>query len=713
MGTAADKLRSLRSRSVQAPVPPPAKSEVVSRLDAKVTFARSEQGEELRYAEITRIIGLPVNFTLTPEEYEAVCKDNQLAESHRSGFRLLHTQAQAILEFQQARGLFAPIGVGWGKTLISLLCAHHAYTALGIRKIVLSAPSSVMPQLLGHDLAWARCRVPLGFPVHVLHDRSSAMRRQITKSGQPGVYIFPHSLMSTKDCIENLERIDPGYIILDEAHAFKEKRAARTKRLFGPDGFVTQRRPLGTVLSGTITRKSINDYHHLIRWCLGDNSPLPHSVSMAMDWAGVIDADAQDYQESGATGPLRPLVNWARAADPAGRYPETRTGFRRAYKLRLMTCPGVVASGDAEIGVSLVLKNTPVPRPDEVEGWGELQGLIDTVEEAWLTPNGDEIEYGIHKFKWLYELSAGFYNLLTWPEPEILAARREIHLPEAQDLLDRAKDHHEASQCYAKRLRQYLQYESERGLDTPLLVGANMAAHKDRDLPNDLYQLWREMHACDFEGRPERDRSAVRVCPYKIHAAVGWSQSIPKGKGGIIWVYHQEVGRWAYEAAAEAGLDALHCPSGRASDEAIIDSRNKGKVVIASMSAHGTGKNLQHFQHQYFLQWPRPAGDAEQVLGRTHRTGQEADELVVVSNHTTTFDDMNLAACINDALYIHQTTGSRQKLILATYNPLPKMFPPEALLERGIKAAVLDREQTRLLHERFGSEKGPEKGEER
>ena len=103
------------------------------------------------------------------------------------------------------------------------------------------------------------------------------------------------------------------------------------------------------------------------------------------------------------------------------------------------------------------------------------------------------------------------------------------------------------------------------------------------------------------------------------------------------------------------------------------------------------------------MQWPRPAVDAEQILGRTHRNGQMADELIVHTNITSLFDQLNFAACLNDSLYIHQTTGNRQKLIYCNYDPLPKIFPASVLRERGLDPTLLSRKQQAELNERFGT----------
>lgn len=669
------------------------------KLGAKQRFANSDEGKALVQGDILRIVGLPVVMNMTEEEYEAYCQQVMLAKAFQDGRRLFTTQADSGLQFQEYRGLFAPVGVGWGKTLITLMCANIAYTQFGIRKMMLLVPSNVMPQLTGTDLKWARQMVPINYPVHVLYDKNTNMRRRIASSGQPGLYIVPYSLLSRPDSVDNINDIQPGFIACDEVHYLKDRRSARTKRIMD---YVETKRPIGLGLSGTITRKSIMDYHHIIRWCLGMNCPLPYSTQMAGDWASVLDSDAM-LTGGGATGPLEPLISWARTVDTRNRYEDDVAGFRRAYKLRLTTCPGVVASGDADIGVSLIIANKPVKNYEAVAGWDTLNELMETVEEEWLTPNGDEIEYAIHKFKWLYELSAGFYNELKWPKPDEYAERKGISVADAMDVLERAKDWHEAHQIYAKRLRMFLQFESKPKLDTPMLVGANMMHYGAKNVPNELYQLWSEMKACDFEGRPERDKTAIRVCSFKVDAAVAWAKSLPKGKGAIIWVYHQEIGRWTAEKGKQAGLDILHCPAGSESNKSIIDKANKGKIVVASLTSHGTGKNLQHFQNQYVLQWPRPAALAEQFLGRCHRNGQEADELVVHTNNTLLVDDLNFASCLNDALYIHQTTDARQKMIVATYTPLPKIFPPSVLIERGLKAKPLDREQVRMLEDKFGS----------
>jgi hypothetical protein len=673
-----------------------------SPLDRKMAIAQGELGEYNQYAEIMRIINLPVMFPMIQGEITEFSRQRILVEAWNRGFKLWWNQCEAVCAYEAIAGAFCPIGVGWGKTLISLMIANAAY-AKGVKKSMLFVPSQVYVQLTTTDIKWARARVPLNVPFHYLGEKGIQARRALAHSGKAGCYISTYSLMSTKDAEECLHAIAPEEISLDECQNVRHRHAARTQRLMR---YVEERKPEIVALSGTITNKSIKDYHHLIRAALGHRCPLPHSVTLANEWAAVIDAGASTddaVQSTGQSGPLTPVIHWAQQHFPGEKLPENVIGFRRAYRLRLTHTQGVVASSDAEIGTSLVISNRPIEHPEHFSGWETLKELFNKVELEWKTPNGDEIEHAMQKWKWLFELSAGFYNQLTWPSDETFAQRRNIGVADAAQILERSRDHHEAGQEYASALRSWLDRQGRQGLDTPLLVGNDMARNGPKNVGQALYDLWRVWKSLDFDNRPDRDSTAVRICDYKIQAAVRWALEI-KDRGGIIWVMNKEIGKWTYEALCAAGVNALHCPAGPAHNASILDPANVGRMLVASIDAHGTGKNLQHFSEQFFVQFPRPASDAEQVLGRTHRNGQMADELIVNLCNTTLFDQLNFAACLNDALYIQQTTDTRQKLIYAAYDPMPKIFPTAVLFERGLNNIKLSAQQQQDLAEKFGME---------
>ncbi len=681
------------------------------KLVERLAAAR-KQAFPTGYAEVSRIIQLPIVDELTKEEFEAYCADNILAAAFHQGWRFFRPQAEALISYEMYSGLLAPIGVGWGKTLITLGIAERAYRK-GLRKIMITVPPEVYLQLTLTDIPWARSKIPLTVPFHGMGMRSMKYRRMLAHSNKKGCYILPYSCLSTKDTSEVLTAINPQLLIADEVHKLKNRNVARTKRLMA---FLNSRLEEGLEtelvgLSGTITAKSIRDYHHIIKAALGKNCPLPLSAQMASDWSIVIDTNASPSKSQ--TGPLRPLVEWARKNYPAEDFPITVPGFRKAFRIRLNTAPGVVATGDTEIGTSLTIANRPVLKPELVDGWKLLNTLMDKVSNEWLTPTGDEIEHAIHTWKWLFELSAGFYNELYWPDAERVATKFGIDVGTAGLRLERAKKHHILKQDYHRTLRHWLDAHSRAGLDTPMLVALDMSKVAHRNVGMELYTSYATMKAGEFEGMPERESRAIRICSYKIDDAVAWAKTLGKRRNGdavgaIIWAHHQEMGLWCFEELEKAGMDVLHCPAGNAANRALkhADTRDcdvTKRVVVASMNAHGTGKNLQGFERQYFLQWPRPATVAEQTLGRIHRNGQEADELVIGTNWTTEFDYLNFASCLNDALYIHQSTGTRQKIVYCGYNPLPPIFPPEVLKERGFQPKMLSREQRDIMVAKFGA----------
>lgn len=681
-------------------VPPP------SRLEQRMAIAAGPDSHQHQYAEIYRITCLPLIREMTKEEVDAYTAQNTLAQAYAEGFRFGQKQAECIYAYEMTGGLLANIGVGFGKTLVSLMVAQKAFMK-GLRKIVLHVPSQVFAQLVTVDIKWARARVPLSYPIMPLGGKPMAARRQICMSGKVGLYILPYSLMSAKDAEENLWAISPDLIIADECQNLANEEAAKTARFHRYMAAKAKegKRVEFAGMSGTITDKSINDYASLARYAMGTNCPLPMADTMLQAWAAVLDTDQDDsYVSADMGGPLLPLVKWAKQTFPTVKIQEDRSGFRAAFRLRLTTAPGMISSGDQTIGTSLLFNNSPVKVDDNDPGMKKLLELLLKVDVQWQTPNDDNIDYAIHKWKWMYELSAGFYNQLTWADPLEYAVRKNIRPEDAYKMLEAAKVHHAANQEYLSLLRDFIQNLAKPGLDTPFLIAGDMYRNKNANVPQELYEAWAYKEALDFAGRPERDEKCVRVCDYKIRDAVEWAKTVPQGQGALIWYYHQEIGRWLYQELHKAGADVLHCPAGPQHNVTIIKPENKHKIVVATWEAHGTGKNLQHFQHQMVVQWPRGASDAEQLIGRTHRQGQKADSLTVRMNNTTEFDDLNFAACLNDALYIQQSTGVKQKVIYGAYDPVPKIFPSSVLRERGFDIKhKLTQEQQKQMAERFGA----------
>jgi hypothetical protein len=684
---------------------------------------RRDQGQSVHTTDVRRITNLALQFPMQsrcgaftdehlrcPEhgvmrcchgtELDEFCKANLKASAYQSGFRYREPQARALREFQGVRGALVPIGVGQGKTLAAYSIANWAHRQ-GDRKIILFVPSHVIFQTAFADADWARGKIPFPAPVMSLGGLPRKKRKSFAKSGRRGIYVIPYSQLSTPDAMDLLRWIEPDLVIGDEIHKLANHTAARTRRFSKYMDHDDHPTPDLVGLSGTMTRKSLHDYAHLARWALGTDSPIPLDKTILTDWAIVLDSQA-DAKNTNA-GELSPLVTWAQRRFPREQVTFDRSGFRKAFNLRLNSAPGVAASGDADLGTSIYMDPQYLEVPDNYPGWPELQGLIDTVKEEWLTPNGDEIDHAIHTFKWLYELSMGGYYQLTWPTCADVALRRQIAELEAQRMLELAQDHHEAHQDYNRELRPFLLEHHLDGLDTPFLVGSHFhqhMAHGERlMLPERLYTLWATMkvaeEAAGGKDRVERDQTFIRVCDFKlVHGAKLAEQRLAEGHkqklkypGNISWLYHKAFAKWAFDLYRQRGLDPLHCPAGPEFNKRILSHKNWNRAIIASLSAHGEGKNLQGMRYAQTIQWPRSALAAEQHLGRIHRVGQEADEVTFPILFMTEFDELCFAACLNDALYLQQTLGQQQKIVTAGYTRMPRIFPPEVLRERGMHDA--------------------------
>jgi len=351
---------------------------------------------------------------------------------------------------------------------------------------------------------------------------------------------------------------------------------------------------------------------------------------------------------------------------------------------RFSTTPGVVSSGDAKVNVSLMIKNNEVQNPHKYKNYDTLLTHMDHVNQYMMNPAGEEIEYALHKFKYMYELTSGFFLELYWEDDEVIAKHLKIPLRDAYELLERSQHHLEASQMYWATQRKWLEENSQDGLDMPSLLEDSMLEDKGRYVGNELYTKFAYMKSKEFEGQLDRAERAHRVCDYKVKEAVEFYRPLhKKNKGCLFWVHHHEMGRWLCETFKEAGIDYVYADASKKGELQILNKKNSHLPIIASLASHGTGKNLQHFSENYFIQFSRSATTMEQGIGRTHRQGQKSDQLIMNTNFTTEFDHEMFAATIADSLYIAQTQN-RQKLIYADYNPIPRKFSNAVLKERGM-----------------------------
>lgn len=96
-------------------------------------------------------------------------------------------------------------------------------------------------------------------------------------------------------------------------------------------------------------------------------------------------------------------------------------------------------------------------------------------------------------------------------------------------------------------------------------------------------------------------------------------------------------------------------------DDTILYTKGD-KTIVCSIQAHGTGRDLQHFNHALVIGGLPTGTTWEQLLGRSHRPGQVSP--------TVTYDVLfpeEVERARMDAEAIQQTMKTKQKLLEAVY----------------------------------------------
>lgn len=323
-------------------------------------------------SDLTRILALPTRHLDPKDKSHAKFWTSILRKPEGSCncksciLELRPLQGQALNEVSAYGGLLGILGVGAGKTGISLL-VPSLYPE---RSAVLLIPPQLKAQLIWRDLpAW----------------RAHWLVRD-------DLHIITYSELSSPKSTKFFETLRPGLVVADEAHLLAHADAARTRRFLR---YMREARPKFIPMSGTLTNRSLRDYAHLAYYALGEGSPLPIQFWDLVEWSECLDSNPIQRR----TGALKRLC--------VGQETE-----REAFQRRLISTPGVVASPSEDIPCSLRLHPLPLKAPPE------LTEVIAEVRETWTRPDGEEFVENLPYYECLSTLSAGFYSKWIW-EAEI------------------------------------------------------------------------------------------------------------------------------------------------------------------------------------------------------------------------------------------------------------------------------------------------------
>lgn len=499
--------------------------------------------------------------------------------------RLRPIQAQALREIHDVGGLFGSIVVGGGKTLITLL----APTVVGARRPLLLLPAKLRGKTKREAAELAHSwRLP------------------------PFLKIVSYDSLGRLSHEHFLDQYKPDLIIADECHRLKNLSASGPKRV--KRYMLENQQTRFVAVSGTITRKSIRDYWHLLLWAIRGLAPVPRSWPEMMEWAAALDAKVREGDRM-APGVLLQLCEPGDEGDP-------RIGYRR----RLVETPGVIASSTIDVGASINIRGIRSALSDQTKEY------FREMRETWKTPDGHPFEQASELWRHARELACGFYY--RWnprPPDEWLEARLAWH----------------------QYLRDVLKHNRQR-LDSPEAIVRAIKHGNLRDTEG-VYREWcRVRHLFD----PRASQEAVWTDSATVKLARDWLRKHPKD--GIVWVEHTEFGKGLEHVTGVPFFGA----GGFDRKGRYIEDWNGS--VIASVNANCEGRNLQFKWCRNFVVSCTPSGGTyEQLIGRTHRQGQEADEIDVEQVFGCAEQVAGFWKAVVEAEYTERTLQQPQKLLYA------------------------------------------------
>jgi hypothetical protein len=351
-------------------------------------------------------------------------------------FKIWPIQSAALFEAEQMQGGFFPMGVGSGKTLVSLLAGD----ALQSSSTVLLVPPQLKKQLIQVEIPKFQKYFNFKIP-----------------------HVISYSELSNAKTADILERLNPDLIVADEAHNLKSKASAKTKRFcrYLKDNpscrFIA--------LSGTMTQKSLRDFNHLIIYALRDQAPAPCNFIALEDWASAI--DVSQYQIS--PGALIQLCE-----DKNHEHSNLSSNIRDRYRCRLVSSFGVVATSESSIGTSLIItlanKNSHgSAETDNVPG--NVRRALEDLRKSWKIGD-EEITDAISFHRVAHQVACGFYYRWAWPGEKV-----------DYEWLD-------ARAAWHSQLRHLLRHSAKPGFDSPLLISraADLGKFKSKE-----WEAWKRV----------------------------------------------------------------------------------------------------------------------------------------------------------------------------------------------------------------------------
>lgn len=429
--------------------------------------------------------------------------------------------------------------------------------------------------------------------------------------------IESYQTLSRKGAARYLSEYRPDYIFCDESQALKNPSASVTSKV---ERYVKHCRDTRFPLvfcagSGSPWATSIRDMAHVVSWCIPHTNPCPADYGALDEWARCLDADVPPLRR------LDPGALLQLEAEPAPPFADPHVRARRAFGFRFAQTPGVVMAEPEQLPIPIVIREIPVQlEPCQIEAYEGLRKGV--------TPDGIDIADGPSHWRHAREINTGFYGVWE-PRPPM--------------------DWREARRAWCSACRHVLQ-TNRRDLDSEEQLTDYLAEHPDH-YPEAAEALaaWREIEPTFIPNVVYHwltDRTLRQIAD--------WAAQGP----GLIWTDRPEA---ANRLSALSGLPyygrgGLDARTGRTT---IQHPPGQGAIILARR-ANDSGLNLQAWNRNLVVDVPSGAVAWEQMIGRTHRTGQTA--------RSVTFDV--LVGCREDVLALNK--AARRAAVVMDSTTLPQ-----------------------------------------